>query len=89
MGLFKDCKPNLAIGAACFERYTNAKDYFADKYAFVGEQLQKLCTDTGLLSVEAKVGTGTWFLKNTYKGGYEKYDCIIVFATAKNWKVEL
>ena len=72
MGLFKDHEPNLAIGAACFERYTNAKDYFADKYAFVGEQLQKLCTDTGLLSVEAKVGTGTSVLEKHLQGRLRK-----------------
>ena len=91
MGIFKGRGPKeiIVAGVEHFRWKRQAQMHFAEKYAFVGEQLQKLCADTGLLSVEAKVDTGTWFLENAYKGCYEKYSSIKVFATANKWEVDL
>lgn len=58
MGLFDWRKSGLVVGAKSFYYRSSAREYFAEKYAFVGEQLQKLCSDTGLKSVEAEISTG-------------------------------
>ncbi len=91
MGLFKSRRQNtVLVGTTSFRYTSDAKAYFADKYGFVGEQLQKLCADTGLMSVVAKVDTGEWF-KETYECRvgrvYKKHDCIEIAATSKEWKV--
>lgn len=91
MGLFKNRKQDtVLVGTTSFRYTSDAKAYFGDKYDFVGEQLQKLCADTGLMSVVAKVDTGEWF-KETYKHPvgriYEKRDGVKIAATAKKWEV--
>ena len=91
MSLFKSRRQNtVLVGTTSFRYTSDAKAYFGDKYGFVGEQLQKLCADTGLMSVVAKVDTGEWF-KEGYKYPvgkiYKKHDCIKIAATSKEWKV--
>lgn len=59
MSLFKSRRQNMVlVGTTSFRYSRDAKEYFGEKYGFVGEQLQKLCADTGLMSVVAKVDTG-------------------------------
>ena len=91
MGLFKSRRQNtVLVGTTSFRYTSDAKAYFGDKYDFVGEQLQKLCADTGLMSVVAKVDTGEWFKETyNYRAGrvYEKRDCVKIAATSKKWEV--
>ncbi len=91
MGIFKNLleTKSTLVEVADFGGSLDAKEHFADKYGFVGEQLQKLCSDTGLLVVEAEVDTGAWFLKSGYKGSYEKHDSVRIKATARKWWVNL
>ena len=91
MGIFKNRKQDtVLVGTTSFKYTSDAEAYFGEKYGFVGEQLQKLCADTGLMSVGAKVDTGEWF-KETYAYGagrvYEKRDGVKIAATAKKWEV--
>lgn len=91
MGILKSRRKNtVLVGTTSFRRTSDAKAYFSEKYGFVGEQLQKLCADTGLLSVDAEVDTGEWF-KETYDSHfgkvYKKHDCVKISATSKEWKV--
>lgn len=91
MGILKSRRQNtVLVGTTSFRRTSDAEAYFSEKYGFVGEQLQKLCTDTGLMSVVAKVDTGEWF-KETYEYRvgkvYRKRDCVKIAATSKEWEV--
>lgn len=91
MGILKSRRQNtVLVGTTSFRRSSDAKAYFGEKYGFVGEQLQKLCADTGLMSVVAKVDTGEWFRERyRYPVGwvYEKSDCVKIAATSKKWEV--
>lgn len=91
MGILKSRRQNtVLVGTTSFRRSSDAKTYFSEKYGFVGEQLQKLCADTGLMRVAAEVDTGEWF-KETYEYHvgmvYKKHDCIKIAATSKKWEV--
>lgn len=89
MGILKSSRQNTVIvGTTSFKRRSDAKAYFGEKYGFVGEQLQKLCADTGLMSVVAKVDTAEWFREtHEYRVGwvYKKHSCIEIAATSKKW----
>lgn len=87
MGLFNWRKNGLVVGAKSFYYRSSAREYFAEKYAFVGEQLQKLCSDTGLKSVEAEISTGEWFLEVSTCADCLKFDTIKILATPESWKV--
>lgn len=91
MGILKNRRQNtVLVGTTSFKRGSDAEAYFSEKYGFVGEQLQKLCADTGLLRVAAEVDTGEWFRERyRYPVGrvYEKCDYIKIAATSKEWKV--
>lgn len=91
MGILKSRRQNtVLVGTTSFNRMSDAKAYFSEKYGFVGEQLQKLCADTGLLSVAAEVDTGEWFRReHEYHVGwvYKKHDCIKIAATSNKWEV--
>lgn len=91
MSLFKSRRQNtVLVGTTSFRYPSDAMEYFGEKYGFVGEQLQKLCADTGLMSVAATVDTGEWFKEEyEYRVGkiYKKHDCIKIAATSKEWKV--
>ena len=91
MGILKSRRQNtVLVGTTSFKRSSDAEAYFGEKYGFVGEQLQKLCADTGLLSVVAKVDTGEWFKESyDYHFGkiYKKRDCVKIAATSKEWEV--
>lgn len=91
MGILKSRRQNtVLVGTTSFRRRSDAEAYFSEKYGFVGEQLQKLCADTGLMGVVATVDTGEWF-KETYEYRvgtvYKKHDCIKIAATSKKWEV--
>lgn len=59
MSILKSRRQNtVLVGTTSFSRTSDAKSYFSEKYGFVGEQLQKLCAETGLLRVAAEVDTG-------------------------------
>lgn len=91
MSLFKSRRQNtVLVGTTSFRRSSDAKEYFTEKYGFVGEQLQKLCADTGLMRVAAEVDTGEWFKETCeYRVGrvYKKHDRIKIAATSKKWEV--
>lgn len=91
MSILKSRRQNtVLVGTTSFKRPSDAIAYFSEKYGFVGEQLQKLCADTGLLSVAAEVDTGEWLKEeyDYYLGKiYKKRDCIKIAATSKEWKV--
>lgn len=91
MSILKSRRQNtVLVGTTSFRYLSDAMEYFGEKYGFVGEQLQKLCADTGLMSVVAKVDTGEWFRETyEYRVGkvYKKHDCIEIAATSKGWKV--
>lgn len=91
MSILKSRKQNtVLVGTTSFSRTSDAKAYFSEKYGFVGEQLQKLCADTGLLRVAAEVDTGEWFREEyEYPVGwvYKKHDCVKIAATSKKWEV--
>ena len=91
MSLFKSHKQNtVLVGTTSFRYLSDAMEYFSEKYGFVGEQLQKLCAETGLLRVVAEVDTGEWFRETyEYRVGrvYKKHDRIKIAATSKKWKV--
>lgn len=91
MGIFKSRRQNtVLVGTTSFRYPSDAMAYFSEKYGFVGEQLQKLCADTGLMRVAAEVDTGEWF-KETYEYRvgrvYKKHDRIKIAATSKKWEV--
>ena len=59
MSIFKRKKTEVSlVEVSHFDRYSDAKEYFEGKYGFIGYQLVKLCAETGLLKVSAKVETG-------------------------------
>lgn len=91
MGILKSRRQNtVLVGTTSFSRTSDAKTYFSEKYGFVGEQLQKLCAETGLLRIVAKVDTGEWFSEtHEYRVGwvYKKHSCIEIAATSKKWEV--
>lgn len=91
MSILKSRRQNtVLVETTSFKRRSDAEAYFGEKYGFVGEQLQKLCADTGLMSVVAKVDTGEWF-KETYEYPvgkvYKKHYCVKIAATSKEWEV--
>lgn len=91
MGIFKSRRQNtVLVGTTSFRYPSDAMAYFSEKYGFVGEQLQKLCADTGLMRVAAEVDTGEWF-KETYEYRvgrvYKKHDRIKIAATSEKWEV--
>ena len=91
MSIFKRKKAEVNIvEVSHFDSYRDAKEYFEGKYDFIGDQLVKLCAETGLLKVSAKVETGEWFILANYRGTeYKKRGSITVEATAKRWKVSV
>ena len=91
MSILKSRRQNtVLVGMTSFRRRSDAEAYFSEKYGFVGEQLQKLCAETGLLRVTVEVDTGEWF-KETYEfyvgTVYKKHDCIKIAANSKKWEV--
>nr|DAQ81397.1 MAG TPA: hypothetical protein [Caudoviricetes sp.] len=91
MSILKSRRQNtVLVGTTSFRYPSDAMAYFSGKYGFVGEQLQKLCAETGLLRVAAEVDTGEWF-KETYEYRvgrvYKKHDRIKIAATSKKWEV--
>ncbi len=91
MSILKSRRQNtVLVGTTSFRHPSDAMAYFSEKYGFVGEQLQKLCAETGLLHVAAEVDTGEWF-KETYENRvgrvYKKHDRIKISATSKKWEV--
>lgn len=63
MGIFDWLQNGFFTGAKSFVYRSSAREHFSKKYAFMGERLQKLCSNNGLKSVEAEVNTGEWFLE--------------------------
>lgn len=91
MSIFKHKKAEVSlVEVSHFDSYSDAKEYFEGKYGFIGDQLVKLCAETGLLKVSAKVETGEWFILAGYRGTeYQKRSSIAVEATAERWKVSV
>lgn len=91
MSIFKRKKTEVSlVEVSHFDSYSDAREYFEGKYGFIGDQLMKLCAETGLLKVSAKVETGEWFILVGYRGNeYQKCSSIAVEATAERWKVSV
>ena len=87
MGIYDCFKNGFVTGVKSFLHRSSAREYFSKKYAFMGERLQKLCSNTGLKSVEAEVNTGEWFLAMRTSDNYQKFDTIKILATPESWKV--
>lgn len=87
MGIYECFQNGFITGAKSFMYRRSAREYFEKKYASMGERLQKLCSNTGLKSVEAEVKTGEWFLEMRMSDNYQKFDTIKILATPESWKV--
>lgn len=87
MGLFGGRKGGFIAAAKSFNYRNTAREYFGEKYGFVGEQLQKLCADTGLMNVSAEIDTGEWFVESYSGGEYFRYKSVKIYATPEQWKV--